>query len=418
MTLDADWVATMAGPLIRYGRVVIEAGRILAVGPADEIPLAGEHRRLGESLLLPGLINAHCHLELSAYHGALAAGNLWSWLEELVALRRQPGASAKEQAAVPAAVQSMLRSGTTCVGDVSRAAWLQEFLAGSRIRQVCYIELISGARSPPADVDQLRRRLESLPSGDPLLAKGLGPHAPYTVTREDLLDCGDLAMRAALPLAMHLAETPEEVEWLRGGAGAVQRWHARLFKNPPRSPRTGPTRYALDAGLWRAAATALIHMNYADDWLDLFTVPADRRPVVVYCPRSHAFFGHEPHPFRTMLDAGLAVAVGTDSAASHPRDQSRPLSVLDELRWLHAHHPDVPAKTLLEMATVHAAAALGLSDRVGRLRPGGQADLVAFDMVPSHSADPLEAVLEGPGLPSLVCLAGKTLVPSRPGATG
>ncbi len=414
MTLDADWVVTMAGPPIRCGRVVIESGRIAAVGPADEVALRGKHLPLGQSILLPGLVNAHCHLELSAYHGALAASDLWSWLESLVRLRLKPDAAAREQAAVPAAVQSMVEAGTTCVGDISRAAWLPEFLTRSRLRKVCYIEMISGALLPPADVEQLRQRLDVLPSDDPLLVKAISPHSPYTVIAQDLRSCGDLAMRAAMPLAFHLAETPEEVEWLRGGTGPVQQWHARLFRDPPRSPRAGPTRYALDTGLWHAPATALIHMNYADDWLDLFTVPASRRPAVVYCPRSHAYFGHQAHPYRAMLDAGLAVAIGTDSAASHGLDETRPLSVLDELRWLHARHPDVPAKTLLEMGTVHAAGALGLSDRIGSLAAGRQADLVAFAVESPRIADPLEAVLEGTHQPSLVCLAGEILTPPLP----
>ena len=409
MTLDADWVVTMAGPPIRCGRVVIESGRIAAVGAADDVPLRGEHRPLGESVLLPGLINAHCHLELSAYHGALAARDLWSWLEGLVRLRLQANAAAREQAAVPGAVRSMVRSGTTCVGDICRAAWLPEVLSHRLIRKVCYVELISGAMFPPADVEQLQQRLEALPSDDRLLVKAISPHSPYTVTPQDLRACGDLAMRGALPLAIHLAETPEEVEWLRHGTGRIQRWHARLLRNPPRPPRTGPTRYVLDAGLWRAPAAALIHMNYADDWLDLFTLPADRRPVVVYCPRSHAFFGHQPHPFRQMLNAGLTVAVGTDSAASQPPGQNRPASVLDELRWLHARHPDIPAKTLLEMGTIHAAAALGLSGRIGSLTAGRQADLVAFPMMAPGVADPLETVLAGSQDPSVVCLAGEIL---------
>ena len=189
----------------------------------------------------------------------------------------------------------------------------------------------------------------------------------------------------------------------------MQAWHARRLRDAPRSPQTPPTRYALDTGLAHAPATALIHMNYADDWLDLFTVPAERRPAVVYCPRAHAFFGHQPHPFRAMLDAGLAVAVGTDSAASHPIDQARPLSVLDELRWLHARHPGLAAKTILEMGTVHAAAALGQSDKIGSLTAGRLADLVAFDVGSCPMADPIAAVLERTDLPRFVCLAGKIL---------
>ena len=412
MTLDADWVETMDGPAIHKGRVVIEAGRIVAAGPAAELPVRGRHHRLGQAVLLPGLINAHCHLELSAYLGVLPPSDLWSWLPKLVTLRLQPDAAAREQAAVPAAVRSMLAAGTTCVGDISRAAWLPGTLAGQQIRKVCYVELISGAMSPPADMTQLAQRLADLPGGDPLLVKAISPHAPYTVSREDLEACAILATRRDMPLAIHMAETREEVEWLRSGSGRIRQWHARLFKTPPLSPLCGPAEYAMAAGLAQAQAVALIHMNYAADWRRLLALPADHRPAIVYCPRSHAFFGHEPHPFREMLEAGIRVAIGTDSTASHTVDERSPLSVLDELRWLHAHDPDVSPRTLFQMSTVHAGAALGLSNVVGRIAAGYQADLAAFGMGSAHSVDPLADLLENNRPPSLVCVGGQEMISS------
>lgn len=416
MTIDADWVVTMAGPAIRTGRVVVEAGRIAAVGAVTDVPIRGQHRRLSEAVLLPGLVNAHCHLELSAYHGVLPPSDLWSWLAKLVMLRLQPDAAAREQAAVAAAVRSMLQSGTTCVGDISRAAWLPGILSGETMRKICYVELISGAMSPPADMTQLQQRLAALPGDDPLLVKAISPHAPYTVKREDMEACVALATREGLPLAIHLAETREEIEWLRWGTGRIQEWHTRLIKDPPRCPRLGPTEYALAAGFAHSRAAALIHMNHADDWRRLLDLPADRRPTVVYCPRSHAFFGHESHPFREMLQAGVSVAIGTDSAASHEGEEARPLSVLDELRWLHAHCPDVPVQTLLQMATVHGAAGLGFSEKIGRIAAGYDADLAAFDVGQPPSGDPLTGLLEDNRPACLTCVAGR-IVDARTGTS-
>jgi cytosine/adenosine deaminase-related metal-dependent hydrolase len=413
VTVDADWVVTMDGPAIRSGRVVIESSRIVAVGPVSDVPLRGEHQQLGQAVLMPGLINAHCHLELSAHHGVLPPEDLWSWLPKLVMLRLAPGAAAKEQAAVPAAVQSMLAAGTTCVGDISRAAWLPGALAAEPIRKVCYVELINGAMSPPTDMPQLQQRVMELPR-DPLLVAGISPHAPYTVKSEDLRACGVLAARQTLPLAIHLAETHEEIEWLRHGTGLIGQWHARFFQDPPGSPRCGPTEYVLGTGMAEAPAAALIHMNHADDWRRIKEIPEDRQPAVVYCPRSHAFFGHTAHPFREMLDAGLVVAVGTDSAASHLVDEAHPLSVLDELRWLHGRCPTVPAETLLRMGTIHGAKALGLTTKVGRIRAGLQADLMAFETT-NAGADPLTDLLEGKRLPCFVCVAGRPVGTEPPG---
>jgi aminodeoxyfutalosine deaminase len=412
MTLDADWVVTMDGPPVRTGRVVVEGGVVARVGSAADVAARGEHRQLGQAVLLPGLINAHCHVELSAHQGALGPEDFWLWLPKLVMLRMAAGAADKERAAVPSAVRSMLEAGTTCVGDISRSAWLPRVLAGEAIRKVCYVELINGAMSPPTDMTQLRQRVAELPH-DPLLVAGISPHAPYTVRGEDLRACAAMAGREALPLAIHLAETREEIEWLRLGTGLIEQWHGKFFKDPPRSPLCGPTEYAAGAGLGQMPVAALIHMNHADDWQRLCAIPEDRRPVVVYCPRAHAFFGHSAHPFREMLEAGVPVAVGTDSAASHLAEESRPLSVADELRWLHARYPEVPAETLVRMGTIDAARALGLAATVGRIRAGFQADLIAFALAQPNT-DPLTDLLEGGQLPCFVCVAGRLVQGEAP----
>lgn len=405
-TLDADWVLTMNGPVIHNGRIVLREGRVVAVGPANEVAVLGRHIPQGPAVLMPGLINAHCHLELSAYHGILPPGDFFDWIAELVRLRLQPDAAGTEQTAVPHAVQSMLASGTTCVGDISRAAWLPAVLATLPIRKVCYVELISGAMFPPADVTQLRQRLDELSKDDPLLIPAISPHAPYTVLQADLLACAELARVRSLPVAMHLAETREEIEWLRDGTGRIAQWHCEAFKTWPESPRCGPSEYAMTAGLTPAA---LVHMNYADDWQTLGSLPRQRQPSIIYCPRSHRFFGHSPHPFRQMLEAGLKVAIGTDSAASHRSDELRPTSVLDEIRWLQREYPEIPARTVLEMATVHGAAALGLSGKIGRILPGMAADLVGFAVERSSPVDPAAAIVNGQQLPSLICIAGRIL---------
>ncbi len=416
-TLDADFVLTMDGPAIRKGRVATDADRIIAVGPAADVQIVGQHIDLGRSVLMPGLINAHCHLELSAYHGALPASDLWTWLAGLVMLRMQSGADETERAAVPAAVRSMIESGTTCVGDISRAAWLPRILATLPIRKVCYVELISGALSPPADMMQLRQRLGELPTDDPLLIPAISPHAPYTVTTEDLRDCAELVWREELPLAIHLAETTDEVEWLRGSTGRIADWHRRLFKDPPSSPAMGPAEYVMSLRLagreTGANCVALIHMNYPDDWHRLCEMSPAHRPAVVFCPRCHRFFAHSPHRFREMLAAGLAVAIGTDSAASHFAKEARPLSVLDELRWLHRNDPDIPAEMLLKMATIHGAKALGQSESVGRIAPGLLADLIAFGVSEQGNEDPAAGVVRQEEAPILVLIGGKNVPPTR-----
>jgi len=409
LTIQADWLVTMAGPPIRTGRLAVQAGRIAAVGPADEVPIVGRLLHLRDAVLMPGAINAHCHLELSAYHGALPAGDFWQWISRLIELRREPNAARRESQAAEAAVQSMLQAGTTCVGDVFRAAWMPQRLAGLPIRKVCYLELISGASSPPRDPGELEAALTTLAREDPLAQPALSAHAPYTVRPDHLRACIEIARKHQLPIAMHLAETPEEIEWLSTGEGRIQEWQSALWEDPPASPCCGPAKYAIRGALASHAPAALVHMNYAEDWRLLCELLPERRPTIVYCPRSHEFFGHTPHPFREMLAARLRVAIGTDSAASHAPDESAPLSVMDELRWLHQKCPDIPPKTLFSMATLHAAKALGLDGQIGRLKAGYRADLAAYPLLNSAATDPLTDVLERAQPPILVCVEGRVV---------
>jgi len=408
VTLQADWIITASGPVIRNGRVVIRDGRIAAVGPAKEVPTVGKLVRLEESALLPGLINAHCHIELSAYHGAIGTGDFWQWLSRLIELRRQRQSQQTEPPAAQVAIDSMLRAGTTCVGDIVRAPWMPDILAASGIRKVCFVELISHARTAPRDPAGLAEALQSLRQTD-LLQAGISPHSPYTVHAEHVKACIELARRNRLPLAMHFAETAEEAEWLRSGQGRTAQWQAQLLPNPPDPPRCPPCRWLLELGLFRCPTVALVHANYADDWLLLCRMPPSRRPVIVYCPRTHRFFGHGEHPFGQMLRMGLPVALGTDSAASHPDDEPEPLSVLEEARWLAAAHPDLPASIILQMLTVNAARALGLQDRIGQIRAGFEADLVAFRCT-SRTNEPLEEILHSSVRPHLVMVRGTRLV--------
>jgi cytosine/adenosine deaminase-related metal-dependent hydrolase len=143
--------------------------------------------------------------------------------------------------------------------------------------------------------------------------------------------------------------------------------------------------------------TLLAHVNYCDD--DELAILAKGQASVVYCPRTHQFFGHPPHRWREMLECGINVALGTDSCASSPD-----LNLVDELRLLHRLSPDTPPMRIWELATTRAARAIGLGADAGAIRAGNFADLVAF---PVQSDDPLAEILDRPMLPSAVWCEGR-----------
>ena len=403
----ADWVVSLAGPPIPSGALVVDEGRILQVAPADRIdaPFRSTARvhDLGASILLPGFVNAHTHLELTCYRNCLPPGPLWPWLEGLISLRSETGAGEKEQEAVRAgAVESMI-AGVTCVGDISRTGMAVEILRDQSIRKVCYIELISGATQPPDSTAALAVALEhykdsSMPGR---LFLGVSPHAPYTVTEDDLLGTAALAKAVPARLAMHLLETAEEANWLSGKGDLPKRFRCRGLADTAFGHPGIPLGLLERTGILNGEPL-LAHANYVtDEQLDHL---AASRASVVWCPRAHRYFGHADHRWLDMIDRGINVCVGTDSVASNDS-----LSILDELRYLRCERHDLPPELLLELGTSRGARALGLGDRLGSLEVGKLADFVAIPHDPGGPKNPMLNLLDGRAVVQGVWIGGNAV---------
>ena len=394
-SLRARWVLTMDGPPLDHGVVTIADGRI--VGVCSQRAHAGPSDDLGDVVLMPGLVNAHTHLEFSQLEKPLGSSRvlLPAWVRLVIADRNRTGRDVAE--AISLGLQESLRAGVTTVGEI--ATTHAKFYSNENAPQlVAFQEVIgfSAARTESVLVD-VEQRLENCGAS---VRSGVSPHAPYTVHPQLLTQLVELAIAKKLPVAMHLAESREELQLLAGNDGPLRdlleersMWDAEAIV-----PGSRPLDYL--KVLSRARRALVIHGNYLEPDEIRFLAEHRERMTVVYCPRTHAFFGHAPYPLQEMLAAGVRVVLGTDSRASNPD-----LSLLDEMRYVYRHHSGIRAEDVLAMGTSASASALGLDKAVGTITPGKQANLIT---VPCNvHSSPTEDILQSDNFLSGTWLQGK-----------
>jgi cytosine/adenosine deaminase-related metal-dependent hydrolase len=385
-------VFPISGPPLEWGRVSIAGERIVAVEPPPgrlQAARPGAHKKgrwgadvdLGESAVLPGLVNAHTHLDLTGLRGlAPPSEDFTAWLRQVIAHRRSRPAEQVE-ADVCAGLAESLRFGTTLLGDIAAGGGSWPVLSESPIRSVVFHELLGLTRQRAEQALRAARDWLASHPATSTCRPGLSPHAPYSVRESLFVEAAMLARDSKCPLAVHLAESHDELELLQHRRGPFVPFLQGLGVWGPDGLVRSPTEvlYLCNMG----TRNLFIHGNYL--------APAARvrgQSTVVYCPRTHAAFGHRPHPLRRLLAQGVRVALGTDSLASNPD-----LDVLGEARFLHRLYPDLPGETLLRMATLSGAEALGWADETGSLEPGKSADLVVLPLPSGASSDPHALVL-------------------------
>jgi aminodeoxyfutalosine deaminase len=393
-SLRARWVVPVDGPPILGGVVTIEGERIVAVEAAAISSDAV--RDLGDVVLLPAMVNAHTHLEFSHLRSPLGRPGmrLIDWLPLAIA-ERQNGNHAAETS-IALGVQESLTAGTCAVGEIATAdAAAYALESDVTIRPFLEVIGFSRARAESAFA-AVRDRLAAARRVSNSV--GLSPHAPYTVSPELLGQLIELARVEQLPVAMHLAESREELALLADGTGPFRELlEARSMWDPAAIPSgSRPLDYLRKMA--DAPRALVIHGNYLDREEQEFLADHAERMTLVYCPRTHAYFAHPPYPLAELVAVGVHVALGTDSRASNPD-----LSMLGEVRHAARQHAGVPPLEILKMATLHAARAIGCDDDCGSLTPGKLANLIAL---PS-SSDSLEGVMEQDVEPTAVWLRGR-----------
>lgn len=374
--VTARWVFPVSSPPIEQGVVEVADGRIVAVHNRHD-PRAVD---LGNVALIPGLVNTHTHLEFSDLREPVQpALPFTEWIRSLVGARRAAPAT---RDVVQQGLAECHASGTCAVGEIATQDWSRADYSHSGLRVTVFRELI-GLRSErtAAQFEIARNWLKAPQPPSDFVTRGLSPHAPYSVHPDLYRDLARLAAEHQAPLAIHLAETMSELELLHHGTGEfvdmLKRFNAWDEKSIPSGSR--PLDYLIP--LAELSCGLVIHGNYLQtdemDWL------AEHPQVsVIYCPRTHAFFRHPPHPWLQLLSRGVNVALGTDSRGSNPD-----LGVWREMQFLVAQFPQVDPARILEMGTLAGAKALGQGADLGSLEPGKQAHLAVVDLSrsPEHA---------------------------------
>jgi aminodeoxyfutalosine deaminase len=411
-SLQARIVFPVDRPPIERGVVTIDGERIVAVGAGAEsgVPI----HDLGDVALLPGLVNAHTHLEFGDLKEPLGKRGmaLADWIPLVLAHRRK---GARDVAtAISAGCRESLAGGVTSVGEIATES-ATAYVGLSPLEMTAFVESIgfSRARAESAltsAVGQLDEYQNIRASAD--IRLGLSPHAPYTVSPRLLRRLVDAARVRRLPIAMHLAESADELELLERGTGRFQQLlEERSMWDPEVIPR-GSSPFDYLQMLASAPLALVIHGNYLDrDEREFLATHSDRMSLV-YCPRTHAYFGHPPYPLAESLAAGARVAIGTDSRASNPD-----LSVLAEMRYIARTHPNIAADAILQMGTLSGAQALGREQDCGSVTPGKLANLAAVPLAldatdKDNPAELLSAILSTSSGPLDVWYRGKNCSPS------
>ena len=389
----ARWLVPICEPPIRDGWVAIDRGRIVAYGRPAPGDTQGEFD-LGDVAILPGVVNAHTHLELSYLRDQVdPAADFVSWIRGVVAARRQrpDPKSAEIMSGVEAAIAESLACGTAIVGDISNTLVTFDPLARSALAGVVFYELIrfaaDGAERVVADA---MRQLDGLVPTD-LVRAGLAAHAPYSVAPLLFRAIRAAARRDPLaPCSVHLSESVEEVEFIRTGSGPWRTFLEELRAWDPAwvPPGGSPVQFLEDCGFLDARVLAVHGVQMSPD--DLRRLEA-RGVTLVTCPRSNGHTGAGAPPLEDFYASGVRVAIGTDSLASSPD-----LNVFAELATMRALAPSIPATSLLESATWQGARALGFDADFGTIEPGKRARLLAVALPPG-TTDVEEYLVSGIG---------------------
>ena len=412
MILRARTVLPVSQPPIENGAVVISGNRIRAVGSWPDLrPHAnGNLSDLGEVILLPGLINAHCHLDYTDMAGMLPPPKTFTdWIPLILSAKSGWGYSDYARSWLNGA-RMLLRTGTTTVADIETVPeLLPEVWDATPLRVFSFLEMtgIRARRDPGEVLHETVEKMDSL--SHPRCSASLSPHAPYSTVPALLELSAGVARERGRRLCVHVAESAPEFEMFMCARGDMFNWMQRNERD------------LSDCGLGSPVQHLARHKTLGESLLAIHVnclargdaaLLGEHRVHVVHCPRSHDYFRHPPFLRQRLANAGVNLCLGTDSLATvrKTRKQNPELSLFDEMRELAANDPKLPPEEILRMATVNGARALGRAGQIGELSENTLADLIAIPGA-AKSSDACETVLTHAGDVSASMIDGHWVIP-------
>jgi len=407
MFIRARTVLPISRPPIQNGAVSISGNRIRSVGPrADLEPDAGEKIfDLGEVILLPGLVNAHCHLDYTDMAGELPPPKTFTdWIPLITAAKTAWSYSEYAHSWLHGAHQ-LLKTGTTTVADIEAMSdLLPEAWDATPLRVFSFLEM-TGIRARRNPKDILREAVGTIDSlTHARSSASLAPHAAYSTLPELLRLTAGLARKRKWRITTHIAESEDEFEMFTRARGRMFDWLKRNERDNSDCGLGSPVKhFARHKMLGENLIAAHINLLAHGDARLL----GKHRVHVVHCPRSHAYFRHPPFLRERLANAGVNLCLGTDSLATTRKigKQKPELNLFEEMRLLAASDKDISPVEILRMATVNGARALGLAGETGELSKNTSADLIAipfdgkiaeaYDAVLTHTGNVNASMIEG-----------------------
>ena len=369
MIIRSRTVITLDGAPIENGAVAIAGNRIVDVGRSGDVRSrnTGDTLDLGEQLLLPGLINAHCHLDYTCLRGKIPAQKSFTdWIWGINANKSE--LSPKDYlASINDGFAEAKRFGTTTIANLTAFPELISEIQPP-IRTWWFPELID-VRAPERAIELVDSAVEAL---NQIRSWGLAPHALFTASRNLFRHCEDMRRNDKVLLTTHLAESREEMQMFRDATGPLYEFIKSIGRPMDDCGNKTPLELFLSATLNRSLSQWIVtHLNELIESDFGLLERADAKFHIAHCPRSHDYFGHTPFAFERLRSLGFNICLGTDSLASNES-----LSLFDEMRAFQKHFPSVSAEEIVQMATVNPARTFRQENAVGRIRPGFQADFI------------------------------------------
>ena len=389
-------VLPISAPPIENGAILIFRDRIAVAGAWKDFPAElkfsgrGKILDLGDAILLPGLVNAHCHLDYTGMAGIWPPPRTFTdWIPRMLAAKAEWSYSDYARSWISGA-KMLVQSGTTTVADIEAAPeLLPDVWDSTPLRLVSFLELtgVRSKRDPAEILQEALAKIDSIPH--PRCSAALSPHAPYSTSPELLRLCAHAARNKKLPVAVHVAESTQEFDMFTHARGEMFEWLKRNGRDNSDCGIGTPIQHLERAGLIGKNLLA-IHANYLAD--TDFALLAGKGLSIVHCPRSHTYFQHREFPLDKFLAAKVNVCLGTDSLATVAKNdkQELELNLFQEMQVLARAHPALSPETILKMATLNGARALGMAGKVGELSVNAFADLISIpyagDLSGAHEA--------------------------------